>query len=731
MSITFPKPLKPMPSPFSAPSYGALFRIQPTQIALLGMLAIEFALFSAIGENFQTWGNLFEILRLIVELGLLALALTPVIVTGGIDLSVGSLLGLCAIAMGILWQDAQLSLWLAAPIAILLGGAGGMLNALLITRLRIPPLMVTLGSMLLFRGLAQGLTRGARNFTDFPAAFQFLGQGFIGPVPAQALLFVLAAIGFWILLHRSTIGRALSAIGYSRDGARHAGIPVERRVALTYVLAGLAAGIAGILYSARLNQAKADAGTGYELEAITAVVLGGTSIFGGRGSVGGTLMGLIVIAMLKRGLYLSQLPPEAVGAISDLIHALPSWLGGSLLASGESINPSLPAELATILTGVLLLAAIIFDFKPGRTTAVAKAAAASQSGNEEFDMKNSHVAVLSVVILLAAALIAGSNLMLVHSITQHGLTGAPPAPAAHKLVIGMMPKSKGNSYFISCREGAEAAAKDLNVELIWDGPTDPDPAKQSEVVEAWITRGVDVIAVACENGQGIASVLKKARDKGIKVITWDADTKPDARDFFVTQAMPDDMGHTLIDNAANVMHNKGKFAIITASLTAENMIAWQAAIEKYRKLNYPDMEMVALKPCDDKQDEARKQATEILTNYPDVKVLLAICSPAAPGAAEAVKLLNRTDVKVVGVSLPNINKTYVHDGVTDDIVLWDTKALGYLTVQVACDMKSGKLRAGDKTFDAGKLGVKEIDGSNIILGKPMTFTKENIDQYNF
>ena len=136
----------------------------------------------------------------------------------------------------------------------------------------------------------------------------------------------------------------------------------------------------------------------------------------------------------------------------------------------------------------------------------------------------------------------------------------------------MMPKSKGNAYFIACRKGAEEAAKELGVKLIWDGPTDPDPAKQNEVVDTWITRGVDVIAVAVENREGISSVLRKARRAGIKVITWDADAEPDARDFFVNQATPEGIGQALMDNAARVLGGKGEFAIITASLTAANMI---------------------------------------------------------------------------------------------------------------------------------------------------------------
>lgn len=699
------------------------------------MLLLELAIFSQIGRNFWTLGNGFEILRLTVELGLLALALTPVIVTGGIDLSVGSVLGLTAILMGMIWKDAGWPLAIAIPIALVASLAAGGINALLITRLRIPPLIVTLGSMSLFRGVAEGITGGARNYTDFPSWFQFLGQGYLGVIPTQAPLFVIAAIGYWLLLHRSVMGRSLQAIGYSADGARYAGIAVERRVGLAYLMCGLLAGVAGVLYAAHWNQAKADAGAGYELEAITAVVLGGTSIFGGRGSIVGTLLGLFAIAVLKNGLHLAQLPPTMVDLLSAGIHHLPLGVGNWILAPGESIGGALPTELANILTGLLLLIAIAADFRPAAGQATAK-------NNEEFEMKNSQIAVLCFFMLLAAGIIAGGNFYLVQSLRQdaQGHSVGPavsatlaqtPTPGGKRITVAMMPKSKGNAYFISCKKGADDAAKELGVDLLWDGPTDPDPAKQNEVIEAWITRGVDVIAVACENGQGIASVLSKARDKGIKVVTWDSDTKPDSRDFFVTQALPDAMGQTLMENAAKVMGNKGKFAIITASLTAENMIAWQNAIEKYRAKDHPDMTMATIEPCDDKQQVAFDKANQILGAYPDVKVIMAICSPAAPGAAEAVKQSGRKDVKVVGVSLPNDNKPYVHAGITDDIVLWNTYDLGYLTIQAAVQLQAGKLKAGDTSVSGGKCGTKEINGSVINLGKPFTFTKDNIDQFDF
>jgi len=300
-----------------------------------------------------------------------------------------------------------------------------------------------------------------------------------------------------------------------------------------------------------------------------------------------------------------------------------------------------------------------------------------------------------------------------------------------QLTIAMMPKSKGNSYFMAARRGAEDAARELNVKLLWDGPTDPDPAKQNEMVDSWIVRGVDVIAVACENRDGIASVLKKARNKGIKVVTYDADTAPDARDLFVNQATPEGIGNTLMDTAASLLGNKGEFAIITASLTAGNMIEWQKCIEARRASKYPDMKMAALRPCDDLQQKAFDEAKTIMNAYPNVKLIMAICSPAVPGAAEAVKQAGRTDVKVIGLGLPSENKKYVHEGITQAVILWNTMDLGYLTVFASDALKKGTLKPGDTSIDAGRVGKIEIKGDNILLGKPTVFDKDNIDKFDF
>jgi rhamnose transport system permease protein len=335
----------------------------------------------------------------------------------------------------------------------------------------------------------------------------------------------------------------------------------------------------------------------------------------------------------------------------------------------------------------------------------------------------------NLVLVLAAAGLFMAGCGKNEAPTENKPTGG--GSGGKQVTVAMMPKSKGNAYFISCRKGAEEAAKELGVKLLWDGPTDPDPAKQNEIVETWITRGVDVIAVAVENRDGISTALRKAREKGIKVITWDSDAQPDARDFLVNQATPEGIGFTLMDEGATALGGKGEFAIITASLTAANMNEWQKYIEQRRTEKYPDIKMVALRPCDDLKDKAFSEATAILNANPNVKLIMAICSPAVPGASEAVKQSGRKDVKVVGLGLPNDNKRYVRDGITPSVILWNTENLGYLTVQAAAALAKGDLKAGTTKFKGGRLGELDVKGDNILLGKPFVFNKDNIEKFDF
>jgi rhamnose transport system permease protein len=651
---------------------------------LLFALIAEIVVFSGIGQNFFTQENFFEVIRFSVELGLLAVAMTPVIITGGIDLSVGSMMGLAAVIFGSASRDAHLPIAAAAALALLTGCAGGALNAVLISRLNLPPLIVTLGTFSMYRGIAEGITRGAVNYTDFPQSFLYLGQGYLfGIIPVQVLIFVAAIVFYAILLHRSVIGRALYAIGFGAPGARYAGIPVAKRISLVYLLSGIVSSLAGIIYVAHLGQAKSSAGDGYELDAITAVVLGGASVFGGRGTLWGSLFGLFFLSVLQNGLHLAALPSELTG----------------------------------VLTGVLLVLIIGLDRIRSRSK--------TKLDEENDEVKNSQVAVLCGAVLAGALIVAATNVWLVHSLTPR-----PVEASTHRPVIAVMPKAKGDPYFVSVRGGAEEAAKEFNVDMIWDGPTSLDAAKQNELVENWITRKVDAIAVAVENKGGISTVLRKARERGIKVLTWDADAEKDARDFLVNQATSEGIANTLTDAAAKILNNKGDFAIITGALTANNQNEWIAFIKK-RLEKYPDMHLITVRPSDDDRDKAFAETQTLLKVYPNVKLMMAISAPAVPGSAEAVKQAGRKDVAVIGLSLPSICKTYIHEGIVPMIALWNTHDLGYLAVLASAQVVSGKLKPGDTSMDGGRLGKIEVKGDEIILGAPLVIDKSNVDKLDF
>jgi len=304
-------------------------------------------------------------------------------------------------------------------------------------------------------------------------------------------------------------------------------------------------------------------------------------------------------------------------------------------------------------------------------------------------------------------------------------------PKTDELTVAMMPKNKGNPYFVSCRKGAEEAAAELKVKVLWDGPTETDAAKQSEVVETWITRGVDVIAVSVENKEAISTVLRKAKAQGIKVVTWDADAEKDARDFFVNQATPRGIAETLLEHTARLLGGKGSFAIITASLTAANQNDWIKHIKEVMAEKYPDLVLADIRPSDDDRKRAFDETQTLLKVHPEVKVVMAIASPAVPGAAEAVKQSGRTDVKVTGLGLPSSSKPYLEDGVLDSVVLWNTMDLGYLTIQTAHALAKGTLKAGASSLPAGRLKTVEVRGDNVLLGTPFTFTKDNVGKFDF
>jgi rhamnose transport system permease protein len=288
------------------------------------LLLVLIALFTILAlrvEGFFDAYNLLERTRYWVAPGLLAAAMTFVIATGGIDLSVASVLALCGIAMGMLRRDAGWPMPAAAGAALATGLAAGAANGAVISRIGVPPLVVTLATMSLFRGAAMGLSQ-ARAIGDFPEGFLWLGQGSLCKVPGTGanpadlpvpLVILLAVYALaWALMHRSWGGRFTELIGENETAARFAAIDVRRLKFALYASVGLLCGFAALLHTAIYATAKADTAAGMELEAIACVVVGGTRISGGHASIVGTLLGLAILGILRFGLEMAGLSSQNI-----------------------------------------------------------------------------------------------------------------------------------------------------------------------------------------------------------------------------------------------------------------------------------------------------------------------------------------------------------------------------------------------------------------------------------
>ncbi len=344
--------------------------------------------------------------------------------------------------------------------------------------------------------------------------------------------------------------------------------------------------------------------------------------------------------------------------------------------------------------------------------------------------------------VIASLLVGCSKPAASKSPTTAPVTSTAAASSGKKITICLLPKKKGIPYFETCAKGAQAAADELgNVELIYDGPTDGSAEKQASMIETWTLQGVDVIAVSPNDPDIVAPAMKKAREKGVHVITWDSDGADGTREFFVNQATAKDIGYALVDTLAKDIASSssiadpkeaaGQVAIVTATLTAANQNAWMKYINE-RLPEYPNLKLIATKPCNDDQKLAFQVAQDLTKAYPDLKGIFAISSVAFPGAADAVKQSGKSgQIQVTGLGTPDGMRKFVEDSTVKSVVLWNTNDLGYLTVKVARALVDGKLKPGDTTFDAGKLGAKKVAGDNVLLGDILVFTKANVDKYHF
>jgi rhamnose transport system permease protein len=272
---------------------------------LVILLLIGVVIGSVLSPYFLSSFNLeYALPSNIMEIAIMALPMTLIIIAGEIDLSVASVLGLASVVLGLLWQSGH-PLWLAIGVALLVGLVGGSLNGLLVTKLALPSLVVTIGTLALYRGLAY-VVLGDQAVSNFPTAFTNLGFGTIPgtEIPWSGLIFAILVVIFVVVLHFSLLGRQLYAMGNNKEAARFSGINVNRVKLMLFILSGLIAALAGVIFTARFSSARPDNAVGFELYVVTVVLLGGVNIFGGRGSLLGVVLAIFIVGVLQNALSL-------------------------------------------------------------------------------------------------------------------------------------------------------------------------------------------------------------------------------------------------------------------------------------------------------------------------------------------------------------------------------------------------------------------------------------------
>ena len=313
-------------------------------------------------------------------------------------------------------------------------------------------------------------------------------------------------------------------------------------------------------------------------------------------------------------------------------------------------------------------------------------------------------------------------------------TNAPDL-AGKAITLVDVPKLIGIGYFAATTKGeGEAAAELGNVKVSTDGPTEANIDKQITFIDNYITQGVNGILFAANDPVAIAPVLKKALAAGIHVVGYDANSQPDAREWFVNQAEFNGIGKAMIDSMATEIGEDGAFAIVTSTFTTPNQARWIHEMQAYQEACHPKMKWLETVEAQEDNNLSFNQATTLINKYGDeLKGIFGMTSVATPASAEAVTQAGLCGkVAVVGLATPNAMKPYVSADCVKSVVLWNPVDLGYAAVYVMRAVVDGKLKPGDKEVDAGKLGkLQVVNGSEILLGAPFVFTKANVNDFDF
>lgn len=312
-------------------------------------------------------------------------------------------------------------------------------------------------------------------------------------------------------------------------------------------------------------------------------------------------------------------------------------------------------------------------------------------------------------------------------------TSSSSARAAGQQVIGLIPKFTSDPYFIAANQGGQEAGKELGVRVEYNGPVDANVASQVDIIDRMVRARVDALAVCANDPNALAPAMTRAASRGVKCSTWDADVRQNARQVFLTQATNQAIGETIANSMAADAGQEGNFLLVTASLTASNMVAWTAEIQQLLAKKYPRMIVKEVLVGNEDIEKSKNVTLNYLRANPDTKGVFVVDGIAAIGVSEAVEQLKmQGKVAVAGIGVPSSIRPYIKDGTVKSAVLWNPVDIGYAAIYIAKAQLDGTFNSASGSIKAGRLGqLKFIAPDVLLLGPPLVFTKANIDNYKF
>ncbi|WP_439943086.1 ABC transporter permease/substrate-binding protein [Streptomyces sp. BBFR115] len=616
--------------------------------ALTALIVLVIAL-SALSGDFLTTDNLLNIGVQAAVTAILAFGVTFVIVSAGIDLSVGSVAALSATVLAWSATSHGVPVVLAVLLAVATGIAAGLVNGFLISYGKLPPFIATLAMLSVGRGLSLVISQGSP--IALPDSVSHLGDTLGGWLPAPVLVMVVMGLITALILGRTYIGRSMYAIGGNEEAARLSGLRVKRQKLAIYALSGLFAAAAGIVLAARLSSAQPQAANGYELDAIAAVVIGGASLAGGTGKASGTLIGALILAVLRNGLNLL----------------------------------SVSAFWQQVVIGVVIALAVLLDTVRRKAGATPQAAGTGSG-------KGKQAATYGLAAVVTVALVAATSLL------HTGSSSTTPK-------MGLSLSTLNNPFFVQIRSGAQAEAKKLGIDLtVTDAQN--DASQQANQLQNFTSSSLGAIIVNPVDSDAASNSVKAADKADIPVIAVDRGVNNARTDALVAS---DNVagGELAARTIAEKLGGHGKIVILQGQAGTSAARERAAGFAQGLKA-YPGIQVLAQQPADFDRTKGLDVMSNLLQAHPDVQGVIAANDEMALGAVKALGSKAGTSVQVVGFDGTPDGLTAVKKGTLYASVAQQPSQLGRIAVDNALKATQGK-----KVESTVKVPVKVVTKENV------------------